>query len=322
MSDATDHTPPTDRPRWAARSTVRGHGGLRERATVDLSAAEVVYAMRTIVRATFPDSVALSVSITPELPAVDAEPEAVHRLSIAACTCVRDALSGGGTLRIDAEVTAVGDVVLTLQAVGESLTRERLTAIRDAWSASWRSLDPMEGAVELTADAVGSLRLAIRLPGMANGRPGRIWSHTDRWGEGRAVLVVSADDAQKLLARTVLEQVDLRALVARDHSDALVTVVNDVSSIHAVVADVDDPGGGSHRDALDFVQKIRRMLPGAYIVIVGHGVDDAVFRSFVERGADARLPRPWVPSALAAVLSDGLRPGRSIRTHSPVFAAD
>ena len=40
-----------------------------------------------------------------------------------------------------------------------------------------------------------------------------------------------------------------------------------------------------------------------------------------ERGADARLAKPWAPSALAAILGDRLGPGRVIRDHTPLTAA-
>lgn len=119
--------------------------------------------------------------------------------------------------------------------------------------------------------------------------------------QGKSCVLVVDDDegVRRLLVRELSQDFDL--IVASGYSEAMSVFRNSGRTLAAMVTDYDL---GSSRTAIDVLEGTRlERVRCARVVVSGEMDDDLEARLAADDLADAALPKPWPPQAVAAVLA-------------------
>jgi CheY-like chemotaxis protein len=148
---------------------------------------------------------------------------------------------------------------------------------------------------------------AVYLPAALSGEVSALQPEdVDDWrGQGETVLFVDDEAAVREVGRTVLERLNMRAVLATDGADALVQIAMHRAEVRAVITDLHMP----HMDGLAFVRALRRTFPSLPVVLASGRVDESVSKAIEALGVEARLDKPFTEAQMRRVLRDLLRGG-------------
>jgi signal transduction histidine kinase/CheY-like chemotaxis protein len=313
-------------------SFVHGTGGRR----VLVQSKHIMRDLAAMITETFPRSIKLEENIAGRAWPVVADPTQLHQVVLNLCVNARDAMPGGGTLRLrlanctldSAAAGAIpggraGDFVLI--EVGDTGCGIAPEALPHIWEPFFTSKQPDKGtglglatvrgivgthegfcSVETKVNAGTTFR--VYLPAAETELPLEIEQSATPVPRGRGELVLVVDDEVNVREFTcaTLANHGYRVLAARDGEEGLALCASRGGDISAVVADWHMPrlGGEGLVAALARLRPVPRILIISGLSSSGGGGGTPP----TERG-DAFLQKPFKPFALLAAIHRLLQAG-------------
>ena len=121
-------------------------------------------------------------------------------------------------------------------------------------------------------------------------------------GAGEVVLVVDDEEPLRGLARTVLERLGYRVLLARDGVEALAVVREARGRVDAVLLDLTMP----RLSGRETLRELRSHAPGVVVVLMSGYPSGEGPGAGLQGDADGFLPKPYPPEQLGRVLREAL----------------
>ncbi len=295
---------------------------------IPLPPARLIKDMHKIMDGSFPKNVRVVVKCAPELPLVLGDATQLHQVLLNLCVNARDAMANGGVLTLEADsrvmdttyASSIPDakpgkyVLLRVSDTGTGIPPEIVDRIFDPFfttkgpdKGTGLGLSTVLGIVKghggflhvYSQPGQGSI-FTIYLPvGNAGGdiafaaRPALTFR-----GQGEVVLFVDDEPELRAAARTVLQRLNFRPLIATDGADGLMQVAQYPAELRAVITDLHMP----HMDGLAFVRALRRMLPAIPVVVASGRMEDNVAEEFKALRVTDLLDKPFTEAQLAEVL--------------------
>jgi PAS domain S-box-containing protein len=300
---------------------------------VSLQPRRLLGEIAKIVRGTFPKSIEVCLSVADDLPDVLGDATQLHQVLLNLCVNARDAMTGGGTLTLEADTvdaTSVPDapdsgdsrpshyVVLRVADTGTGIPPEVLERIFDPF---FTTKEPESGtglglfsAAGIVKGHGGFIRVfsqppkgstfAVYLPAEKRQVDAEVApsSHSTFHGQGEIVLLVDDESAVRETARTVLERLNFTPLTANDGMDGLTRALQTGANLRAVITDVHMP----NMDGLSFVRALRQSLPDTPIIVASGRLEPNLAQEFAKLGVQVTLDKPFTQGTLADALRTAL----------------
>ncbi|MBX6365196.1 MAG: PAS domain S-box protein [Gemmatimonadetes bacterium] len=284
----------------------------------------VVAGMEKMLRRLIGEDVQLTATAEPGLWPVRADPAQVEQLILNLAVNARDAMPGGGTLRIETRNARIevaepeacpglpaGDyVLLEVRDSGEGIAPEHLPFIfepfyttKERGKGTGLGLATVYGVVKQSGGYIyahsepgrgASFRIYLpRVDGPVEPEPNE-GGEVVRGG-GEIVLVAEDEPAVRSLARRILERAGYRVLEAEDGEDALAVAEAHAGPIDLLLTDVVMPRMGGRTLA----ERLARARPGVRILFMSGYSEELVSARGPARYSPL-LEKPFTPEALAS----------------------
>ncbi len=277
---------------------------------------------------TFPKSVVLEESVPSDLWPIQGQPTQIHQILLNLCVNARDAMPGGGTLKLtaenrilsEAEAGAIPDgrpgswIVLSVEDSGSGIPPEVMARIWEPFfttkadKGTGLGLATVRGIVEthkgfLTLDtAVGrGTTFRVYLPADATATVGAdtgAEKAADR-GHSELILVVDDEESNRETVQDSLAISGYRVLTAGDGAEAAALLAARSAEVALVITDYDMPV----LDGSGLIQMIRARHPKMKVLMISG--DDRMRNA----ECDAKLPKPYTIETLLREVAQ-LLPGR------------
>ena len=289
--------------------------------TVDLVAH--VEGMRTLLDHALSGDVMVDTDLPDDLWPVEVDPTELELVVLNLCVNARDAMPGGGHIRIHAANVSVpaergGDFVrLVISDPGVGMAPEVASRVfepffttKDIGKGSGLGLAQVYGfaqqsggSVEVDSKVGVGTSIILCLP-RAKGLPADAEAQAEgpiaRAGAGQSILVVEDDDEVAALVTEMIGQMGFVCTRVASATAALGALA-DGRRVDAVFSDVMMPGGF---DGVELARELRRRRPDLPVVLTS-GYADA-FSPQAEAQDLVLLPKPYTSADLAAVLNRAL----------------
>jgi CheY-like chemotaxis protein len=124
-------------------------------------------------------------------------------------------------------------------------------------------------------------------------------------GHGELVLYVDDEVTVRNAARSVLERLHLKPLMAADGTNGLVQAVQNRTRLYAVITDLHMP----NMDGVAFVHALRKILPNVPVIVASGRLEPAPAQELRKLGVHVMLEKPFTQEKLAAALQSAVKPG-------------
>jgi len=308
----------------------RGSGG--ERVSVQLR--HLVKEMVGIMRETFPRDIVIEDHTSRDLRPVLGDPTQLHQVLMNLCVNARDAMPGGGSLRLAAENRDLGPaevaphapakpgpfVALSVTDSGQGIPADIVGRIFDPF---FTTKPPSKGTGLGLSTVLGIVRshhgfitvasvpgtgtaFTVHLPAAAReeGGPGAAEPDAPPRGRGELILVVDDEAPIRAATRLTLEKFGYRVLTAADGAEALATFLRNRATVQLVLTDVMMPVMGG----LGLIRALRAADPRVKVVATSGLNDQASYAELKAAGVDDILAKPCGPRELLAALHTQLLP--------------
>jgi PAS domain S-box-containing protein len=282
------------------------------------------------------EEIRLELALDPGIAPVRADEGQMHQVLINLAINARDAMPGGGTIRIatsaleverpafapahaGAEVPAGRYSVLAVSDSGVGMSEQTLAHIfepffttKEKGKGTGLGLATVYGIVTqsggfVTAESVagGGSTFRILLPGLAPGVAVSAPSSEPRSGEGHGetILLVEDEGAVRDLVATALGERGYVILAAADAEEALRLEREHSGALDLLITDVVMRG----MRGPELAQRIRERRPGIPVLLMSGYPDDAMSAEGAIEGCTAFLQKPFRVSALGAKVAEVLR---------------
>ncbi|NNF27830.1 MAG: response regulator, partial [Gemmatimonadetes bacterium] len=292
--------------------------------TLDLG--ELISGYATTLRRVLPDDVKVEVAVGPDVPPVRVDPGAVQQVLLNLVTNARDAMTGGGSLRLTvtsapAEHKRPG-VLLSVADTGTGIEADHLEHVfepffttKDADRGTGLGLSmvqelvrQMDGSVEVSSELGRGTEFVLRFPpaqDLGDGASGLEARPTRSQGGHAAgtVLIVEDDASVRKVIRRALASAGYEVIVTADGEQALEAFNRHPEAVDLVVSDLIMPNmdGASLHRAL----QSREGPDVPFLFISGYGDRDPRVEELLERGVPI-LHKPWSMAALCEAVQDAL----------------
>jgi CheY-like chemotaxis protein len=128
-------------------------------------------------------------------------------------------------------------------------------------------------------------------------------------GHGETILVVDDEAAVRGAAQTVLEMHGYRVLLAAEGTEALAVFAKNSAAIAAVLTDLMMP----HMDGVALVRALRKMKPGVPMIASTGLGEKARLAALKALGVETVLNKPYKADTLMRTIHDALHPTASAR---------
>jgi two-component system cell cycle sensor histidine kinase/response regulator CckA len=288
---------------------------------IKVDVADLLWDTTRLLRRLLPASIELQTHVERGIPAIQADPAALEQVLLNLATNARDAMPGGGILRIQAEkrtldaaecgATGWGRpgpyVNLTISDDGEGMNAATLEKIYDPFfttkpvgAGTGLGMSIVYGVVQqhhahiLVESAPGrGTRIQLRFMPAAEDVPAEDEADGQEVrGGSETVLLVEDNEGVRAAARRILEKRGYRVISATTGEDALQLYQVHKNEIALVLADIIMPQMGG----IELVAALRRLGSSAKMLLTS---------GYTQRAADAAalevplLPKPWTPVQLA-----------------------
>ena len=291
-----------------------------------LDLGELISGYAKTIQRVLPDDVKVEVAVGPRVPPVRVDPGAVQQIVLNLVTNARDAMTGGGSLRLTVtsappEASKPG-VLLSVADTGKGIEPDHLEHVfepffttKDADRGTGLGLSmvrelvrQMDGSVEVTSELGKGTEFVLHFPaaqgasepsaGIEATPPGR------RRGSAAATVLVVEDDASvRKVIRRALASAGYEVIVTADGEQALEAFNRHPEAVDLVVSDLIMPNmdGASLHSAL----QSRDGPPVPFLFISGYGDRDPRVEELLSRGVPV-LHKPWSVAALCEAVQDAL----------------
>ncbi len=112
------------------------------------------------------------------------------------------------------------------------------------------------------------------------------------------ILIVEDDEEMRSLLKEVLEEEGFETACARNGADALREIVK--KPFDLIVTDIGMPG----LTGLDILPEMKKLRPGASIIVMTSFANEEVYRRSLEKGASGYLEKPIHIKKLKALINE------------------
>ncbi|MGZ5004485.1 MAG: hybrid sensor histidine kinase/response regulator, partial [Chthoniobacterales bacterium] len=287
-----------------------------------------------IAQKTFPKSIEIKSAYSDEVWSIEADPTQLHQVLLNLSVNARDAMPNGGVLTVAAENFEVDEnyasmisgaksgahVMLRVSDTGSGMPRSVIEKIFDPFfttkeigkgtglglSTALGIVKSHGGFVSVYSEVGAGTTFKIFLPAQMSdvgGGKSKV-SLESLNGNGELILVV--DDEPNILGVTkmILEKHNYQVLAANDGPEALASIAEKKSSIHAVLTDISMP----YMSGVAVVRATRKMKPEMlFIASTGQG-EEAHVSELRSLGVTNLLAKPYDSAKLLQALHDALLP--------------
>ncbi len=295
-------------------SFARGMEGRR----VEVDVGRILQEVVRIIGDTFPKSIRVELEMAGGLHPVHADPTQLHQVLLNLCVNARDAMAGGGVLRLRA-ANANNDeprVRIEVEDTGTGIPSHLLGKIFDPF---FTSKEPGKGtglglstALAIVRSHGGSLEVAsvpgkgtvftLHLPalGRAGERPVAAASPSLPRGRGETVLVVDDEASIRHITRQTLEAYGYEVLDAADGAEAITLFVSRRFEIDVVLTDMSMPRLDGHA----LIRELHRIDP--VVPVIGVSGVSSIPSLDEDKDSVRSLPKPYTTAALLTALREVL----------------
>ncbi len=292
--------------------------------TIDLN--ELAAASLSLMRRLLPENIALVESLCRARLPVRVDVGQFESVILNLGTNARDAMPGGGTLRVSTHVTRFGPhdstrpielppgtyAGLTVEDTGAGIdeaTRHQIfepfftTKDRDlgtglGLATAYSIVRQSGGHIVVESELGRGSSFTVYVPALdrdAETEEASATSGDERIQGRETILLVEDDPRVRSLSVSALARLGYRVLEGTDGADGLRASANHPGSIDLLVTDVVMPGLGGR----DLADRLRADRPGLIVLFMsGYGEQDAAARGLVPAGATV-LQKPFTPRTLA-----------------------
>lgn len=292
--------------------------------TLDLG--ELISGYAKTLQRVLPDDVKVEVVVGPDVQPVRADPGAVQQIVLNLVTNARDAMTGGGSLRLTVTSAPAGHpragVVLSVADTGTGIEPDHLEHVfepffttKDADRGTGLGLSmvqelvrQMDGSVEVKSELGKGTEFILHFPlakGVEDPPAGLEATRSPVPGRPAAgtVLVVEDDASVRKVIRRALASAGYEVIVTADGEQALEAFNRHPEAVDLVVSDLIMPNmdGASLHSAL----QSRGGPEVPFLFISGYGDRDPRVEELLARGVPV-LHKPWSVAALCEAVQDAL----------------
>ncbi|MEO8276553.1 MAG: PAS domain S-box protein [Thermoanaerobaculia bacterium] len=294
-------------------SFARGIEG--ERRPVDV--AQVVESAAKIARETFPKNIVVMTDVEPDVARTFGDSTQLHQVLVNLCINARDAMPGGGRLRIAAqsdnpddkgmggqEVKSTPSITITVEDSGAGMAPALMERIFDPFfttkevgkgtglglSTSLAIVRGHGGTIAVESEVGGGTRFRIRLPAYSG--PTRSSSGTvpSLPISGAGTILVIDDESQiRKIVRTALERRGYTVLLAADGHEGVALFREHRERISVVIVDMMMPVA----DGPATIRALLAIAPGTRIIAASGVADSASAAKVMALGAHQFLAKPF-----------------------------
>ena len=287
-----------------------------------LSIADLADGWRTLLQPLFHGTRSLDVDVSPDAGFVRADPHQLDQLLLNLAINARDAMPGGGRLRIRASACSVASLEkepqsmtkITVQDDGEGMSEVVLERIFDPFFTTKtngrgtglglpsvrRSVAELGGRIEVASAPGQGTTFEIYLPRVQKPEPRREPTREVAPSGSETILVVDDDDEVREAVSITLESGGYNVLPAASGAEAMQVVASHSDMLDLVITDLNMPEGSGEELIQDLAAE-RPSLP--VLVVSGYSSSDnpdlppeVVF-----------VPKPFSSKTLLSCVRDALR---------------
>jgi CheY-like chemotaxis protein len=319
------------------KAAIRGAGLVRQILTFARKASvlieqvnlnEIASELGRMIEETFPRSIAITLDLAPDLPAVDGDRTQLHQTLLNLCVNARDAMPSGGSLSITTErIRDRGQggergwfARLTVADTGSGMdetTKRRIFepffTTKEPGRGTGLGLSVVYGIVEshrgfITVDSAPGegtkFTLDFPLPhAAAVDGPAMPAADLSRTEGTETLLVVEDEEMLSELLKVSLEALGYTVLTASNGDQALSIYESMGEEIALVISDLGLPGMSGR----DLFLKIRALRPGARVVIATGYIDPGTRTELLTLGANSFIQKPYLPDEVALAVRAAMR---------------
>ncbi len=295
-----------------------------------LQIRHVIAELRTMLYASFPKSISISLDIPSNVWLVSGDSTQLHQVMMNLCVNARDAMPDGGTLRIsvcnrhldesearqhlDAQVGAY--TIVSISDTGTGIPPDILDRIFEPFfttkaigkgtglglSSVLGIIKSHKGFITASSQIGKGSQFQIFLPATHVTIVDPIKEQEPPKGSGELILVVDDEAAIREVAKVVLEDRNYRVLTAQDGVDAIALYNAHYNEIQLVLVDLMMPS----LDGFSAINTLRKHNPAAQIVAMSGLTSTEVSVKATAAGAQTFLSKPFTAQELLGVVSKAL----------------
>lgn len=312
-------------------SFARGVEGHR----VSINPMYVVWDIQRIINDTFPKNIEFSVSSPNDLWTVHADPTQLQQVLMNLCVNARDAMEGGGTLRLTLENTVLDEVysgmnpdskpgpyvVFRVEDTGTGIPRELRERIFDPFfttkevgkgtglglATGLLIVKAHGGFINVYSEVGKGSRFKVYLPASATPESAeKVALEQTQLPSGNGELILVADDEEsiRIVTQKTLERFGYKVLVAENGAQAVALYASNGSEVAAVLLDMAMPV----MDGPATIIALKAMNPDVLIIgSSGQAANGGVAKA-VGAGVQHFVPKPYTAETLLRTLRKILGP--------------
>ncbi|MBY0494300.1 MAG: response regulator [Cyanobacteria bacterium] len=290
--------------------------------TRDVDLNDLVASLAKMVQRVLGEHINLQLQLSARPISVNADPGLIDQVLMNLVLNARDAMPGGGLLRIDtfARMSPAGiEAVIRVVDTGTGIPEERLSRIfdpfyttKDAGKGSGLGLATAFGIVAqhggriTVASRVGTgttFEVILPVANRAAEPPTARTSPAAPDGETETVLLVEDEFGVRMLTKTVLERAGYKVIVAVNGAEGVRAFQDAGGRVDLVLTDIVMPGGMSGRELVDRLLKI---TPGLRVIFTSGYATDFAGNELVLKERQWFLQKPSRPATILAAVRSAL----------------
>ena len=274
---------------------------------------------------TFPRTIAISLSLAPDLPPVDGDRTQLHQTLLNLCVNARDAMPSGGTLSITTERIrrpgagnewyarlTVADTGSGMDEATKSRIFEPFFTTKEPGRGTGLGLSVVYGIVESHGGSIAvdstegkgtTFRLDFPIHALASTQAAETGDAEHCRTRGTETILVVEDEVMlSELLKASLEALGYTVITASDGDQALSIYESLGEEIAMVISDLGLPGMSGR----DLFLRIRAIRPDAPVVIGSGYLDPGTRAELIGLGVNGLLQKPYLPDDVARAIREAL----------------
>jgi CheY-like chemotaxis protein len=283
-----------------------------------------------VLKETLPKSIDVKFDIAPELWTISADPTQIHQVLMNVCINARDAMPGGGTLKIAAKNVSIDEnyarmnldaepgnfVLLTISDTGAGMSADVIKRIFDPFfttkeigkgtglglSTTLTIVKSHGGFINVYSEVNKGTRFSIYFPSAEAASESDKAAVVSTLPTGNNELILIVDDEENIRQGTsaTLERFGYRTATAVDGTDALATYAQQRDEIAAVLTDMAMP----YMDGEALIRALKKINPEIRIIAMSGLVSAGQTAELKSLNVNAFLSKPYTAETLLTTLAE------------------